>query len=80
MHPGQLCLTIGASQAFWLALVTLCRPGDEVIVQTPYYFDHAMALDMLGIRSVYAPFDEGAGGLPSLAAIEALVTPPHPGA
>jgi aspartate/methionine/tyrosine aminotransferase len=75
IHPGQLCLTIGASQAFWLAIITLCRPGDEVIVQTPYYFDHAMALDMLGITSVYAPFNEAAGGVPSVAAIERLVTP-----
>ncbi len=75
MNPRQICLTIGASQAFWLAMVTLCREGDEVIVQLPAYFDHPMALEMLGIRPVYAPFDEGAGGLPSVAAIEALVTP-----
>src|SRR5512138_3536229 len=36
LTPHQLCLTIGASQAFWLAMVTLCRAGDEVIVQVPY--------------------------------------------
>jgi aspartate/methionine/tyrosine aminotransferase len=72
--PGQLCLTIGASQAFWLAMVTLCRAGDEVIVQLPAYFDHPMALDMLGIRCVYAPFDEGSGGLPDVATIAALIT------
>jgi len=72
--PGNLCLTIGASQAFWLAIVTLCQAGDEVVVQAPYYFDHAMALDMLGIRGVYAPFDEASAGLPSPAVIEALIT------
>jgi len=73
--PTNLCLTIGASQAFWLAIVALCQAGDEVVVQVPYYFDHAMALDMLGIRGVYAPFDEAAAGLPSPAVIEALITP-----
>jgi len=72
--PDNLCLTIGASQAFWLAIVTLCQAGDEVVVQAPYYFDHAMALDMLGIRGVYAPFDEASAGLPSPAVIEALIT------
>ena len=72
--PGEICLTIGASQAFWLAIITLCREGDEVIVQVPYYFDHAMALDMLGIRGVYAPFDESSGGLPSVEAIAGLIT------
>lgn len=73
--PEDVCLTIGASQAFWLAMVTLCKAGDEVIVQVPYYFDHAMALDILGIRSVYAPFIEATGGLPSVEGISALVTP-----
>jgi aspartate/methionine/tyrosine aminotransferase len=73
--PANLCLTIGASQAFWLAIVTLCRAGDEVVVQAPYYFDHAMALDLLGVRGVYAPFDEASAGLPSPAVIEALITP-----
>lgn len=75
INPRQLCLTIGASQAFWLAMVTLCRAGDEVIVQVPCYFDHAMALDMLGIRGVYAPFIEATGGLPSVEGIAALITP-----
>jgi aspartate/methionine/tyrosine aminotransferase len=74
LSPANLCLTIGASQAFWLAIVTLCRAGDEVVVQAPYYFDHAMALDMLGIHGVYAPFNEVSGGLPSPAVIESLIT------
>jgi len=72
--PDNLCLTIGASQAFWLAIVTLCQAGDEVVVQAPYYFDHAMALEMLGIRGVYAPFDDTSAGLPSPSVIDALIT------
>ena len=72
---GEVCLTIGASQAFWLALLTLCRAGDEVIVQLPAYFDHPMALGALGITPVYAPFDEARGGVPDPATIAALITP-----
>ena len=74
LSPGNICLTIGASQAFWLALVTLCRAGDEIVVQAPYYFDHPMALDILGIRGVYAPFVEADGGVPDPAAIESLIS------
>jgi len=74
IEPGNLCLTIGASQAFWLAIVTLCQAGDEVVVQAPYYFDHAMALDMLDIHGVYAPFDEASAGLPSPEVMESLIT------
>ncbi len=72
---ANLCLTIGASQAFWLAMTALCAAGDEVIVQTPYYFDHDMGLAMLGIRRVYAPFDQESGGLPSPRTIRSLITP-----
>jgi len=74
LSPANLCLTIGASQAFWLAMVTLCCAGDEVVVQAPYYFDHPMALDMLGIRGIYAPFFEAEGGLPNPATIAGLIT------
>jgi aspartate/methionine/tyrosine aminotransferase len=71
---SNLCLTIGASQAFWLAIVTLCRAGDEVVVQAPCYFDHAMVLEMLGIHCIYAPFDEADYGLPSPEKIDSLIT------
>ena len=73
-RPDQLCLTIGASQAFWLAMLVLCQAGDEVIVQLPAYFDHPMALQALGIRCVYAPFDPASGGLADPEVIAALVT------
>lgn len=72
--PSELCLTIGASQAFWLAMMVLCQAGDEVVVQTPYYFDHAMGLDMLGLTPVYAPFDAASGGLPDVDVIAGLIT------
>jgi aspartate/methionine/tyrosine aminotransferase len=75
IDKDNLCLTVGASQAFWLAIMALCQAGDEVIVQTPYYFDHDMGLAMLGINRVYAPFDPANGGIPSLQAIAGLITP-----
>ncbi|MBV5341240.1 MAG: aminotransferase [Deltaproteobacteria bacterium] len=74
LSPDNFCLTIGASQAFWLAIVSLCRAGDEIVVQAPYYFDHPMALDILGIHGVYAPFSEADGGLPNPATIESLIS------
>ena len=73
--PQQLCLTIGASQAFWLAITTLCQPGDEVIVQLPAYFDHPMGLQSLGIKPIYAPFDPDTASQPNLATINTLISP-----
>ena len=75
LAPENICLTVGASQAFWLAMVTLCAAGDEVIVQVPYYFDYDMALEMMGIERIYAPFHETTGGLPDVEEIERLITP-----
>lgn len=73
-HPGEICLTIGASQAFWLAMLTLCRAGDEVIVPLPAYFDHPMALAAYGVVPRYLPYIEGSGGLPDPALITAAIT------
>lgn len=71
----QVCLTVGASAAFWLAILTLCHAGDEVIVQLPCYFDHPMALGSLGIRPVYAPYKEKERGLPNPETLTRLITP-----
>lgn len=70
----QLCLTIGASQAFWLALTCLCQPGDEVIIQLPAYFDHLMGLQALGIKPVFAPFNPTAAGRPNIQTIKHLIS------
>lgn len=70
----QVCLTIGASQAFWLAMLCLCQPGDEVIIQLPAYFDHLMGLQSYGLTPVCAPFDPEKNGLPDINTIERLIT------
>lgn len=70
----QLCLTIGASQAFWLALTCICQPGDEVIIQLPAYFDHLMGLQTLGIKPIFAPFDPTTAGQSNIQTIENLIS------
>jgi len=70
----EILLTVGASQAFWLAMTVLCRAGDEVIVQSPAYFDHPMALATCGVSPVFAPFNPDRGGLPDIEQLERLVT------
>ena len=72
-RAAEICLTIGASQAFWLAMVTLCQAGDEVIVPLPAYFDHPMALTAYGVVPRYLPYREGSGGLPDPAQIAAAI-------
>jgi aspartate/methionine/tyrosine aminotransferase len=75
IESSQICMTVGASQAFWLAMLGLCRPGDEVIVQEPAYFDHPMALTIMGVRMVPAPFVPKNRGIPDPTTIASLITP-----
>jgi aspartate/methionine/tyrosine aminotransferase len=84
--PAQVAITQGCNQAFCAAIGSLAGAGDEVILPTPWYFNHKMWLDMQGIGAIAVPV--GAGMIPSAddarAAITArtraivLVTPNNP--
>lgn len=71
--PGQVAITQGCNQAFTAIMSTLAGAGDEVILPTPWYFNHKMWLDMQGVRAV--PLPAGAGLIPDAARAESLITP-----
>lgn len=48
-------VTCGANQAFANALLTVTRPGDEVITFSPGYFDHGYTIRMAGCKEVEVP-------------------------
>ncbi|MEO0750236.1 MAG: aminotransferase [Pseudomonadota bacterium] len=48
----QVAITSGCNQAFCGAMAALCSDQDEVILPTPWYFNHKMWLDMSGITTV----------------------------
>lgn len=52
---GRVVVTAGGNQAFMNALLAITDPGDEVILQAPYYFNHDMAIVMAGARPVAVP-------------------------
>jgi aspartate/methionine/tyrosine aminotransferase len=45
----QVAITSGCNQAFSAVVATLCRDGDEIILPTPFYFNHKMWLDISGV-------------------------------
>lgn len=73
VNADQVGITSGCNQAFSAAIATLCGEGDNVILPTPFYFNHKMWLDMAGVDCV--PLDTGDSLLPDPAAAEALITP-----
>lgn len=69
----QVAITQGCNQAFCAAMATLAGAGDEVILPTPWYFNHKMWLDMQGVTTV--PLPAGAGMIPDPDQARALITP-----
>lgn len=57
-RDSRIMVTAGANMAFMHAVLAITRPGDEVILPTPFYFNHEMAIEMAGCRVVRVPTDE----------------------
>ena len=72
ISPAQVAITQGCNQAFCTVMATLAGPGDEVILPTPWYFNHKMWLDMASVKTV--ALDTGPTLIPSAEAAAALVT------
>lgn len=55
---SRVVVTAGGNMAFFNALLAIADPGDEIILLSPYYFNHEMAVAMLNCRAVAVPLDE----------------------
>lgn len=53
----RLMVTAGGNNAFVAAVLAIADPGDEVILPTPYYFNHEMAITLANCRPVLVPTD-----------------------
>jgi aspartate/methionine/tyrosine aminotransferase len=53
-----IVVTAGSNMGFTNAVLTITSPGDEIILNTPYYFNHEMATIMAGCCPVLVPTDE----------------------
>jgi aspartate aminotransferase/aminotransferase len=72
---NQIVAAAGGTGALMAALLTLCVPGDEVLVPDPAWAGYDAMLAASGTRRVRYPLLPDAGWLPGLAALEAAVTP-----
>ena len=72
IRPDQVAITQGCNQAFTAVMSTLAGAGDEVILPTPWYFNHKMWLDMQGITTV--PLPAGPGLIPQADQAAKLIT------
>lgn len=70
---GQTMITSGCNQAFVIAAMALAQAGDAILLPAPWYFNHAMALTMLGIEPRALPCRAEHGFVPHIADAEALL-------
>ena len=54
----RLCVTAGGNMAFMNAVLAITDPSDEIILLTPYYFNHEMAIQIADSEPVRVPTDE----------------------
>lgn len=53
-----IVVTAGSNMGFMNAILAMTSPGDEIILQTPYYFNHEMAIMMASCQPVLVKTDE----------------------
>lgn len=71
--PSEVAITAGCNQAFVVAIMALAKAGDAVMLPTPWYFNHKMTLDLLGIETIELPCRAEAGFVPDAADAEPLI-------
>ncbi len=69
----DVAITAGCNLAFLAAALAVAGPGSSVILPTPWYFNHQMSLNMLGIGVTPLACRPEDGFVPDPAAAEALI-------
>ncbi|MEO1342168.1 MAG: pyridoxal phosphate-dependent aminotransferase [Cyanobacteria bacterium J06635_13] len=54
---NSIVVTAGSNMAFLNAILAITEAGDEIILNTPYYFNHEMAITMANCRPVSVKTD-----------------------
>jgi aspartate/methionine/tyrosine aminotransferase len=58
LNGSRIVVTAGANMGFMNAVLAITDPGDEIILQLPYYFNHEMAVTIADCKAVCVPTDD----------------------
>ncbi|MBY0335205.1 MAG: aminotransferase [Acetobacteraceae bacterium] len=64
VNAADVAITAGCNLAFAMAAKTIAAPGDNLLLPTPWYFNHRMALTMAGVEARPLPCTAAAGFIP----------------
>lgn len=55
LNIDEICITNGCQHALFLALMTTCKKGDNVIIESPGFYGVIQLLDQLGLNAIEVP-------------------------
>ena len=55
LSPGDIVTTTGTTEAQFLALRALAKPGDMIAIESPTYFGDLQLIESLGLRAIEIP-------------------------
>jgi len=70
---SDIAITAGCNQAFVSTVIALAPAGSAVVLPAPWYFNHKMTLDMLGIEARALELGAEDGFVPDPARLELLI-------
>ena len=73
LDQSSIVITPGSNTGFMNAVFAIADVDEEIILLSPFYFNHEMAIDLAGCKPVHVPTD--ANYQIDLAAIENAITP-----
>jgi len=71
---NQILVTHGVQEALYVAMRTLLRPGQEVLIPSPHYANYLLNTVACGAEPVFVPLPETNGFLPDIGELEAVVS------
>lgn len=71
--PTEIAITSGCNQAYVVTMMALAQAGDNVLLPTPWYFNHEMTLTMLGVEARPLSCDPACGFVPDAGQAEGLI-------
>lgn len=60
-QPNQTCVSTGAKQALFNAVMAVCNPGDEVLLPSPCWVSYTEQIKMVGAVPILVPMEEASG-------------------
>ena len=75
VDPSQVVVSCGAKHSVFNALMTVCNPGDEVILFAPYWMTYKDQIFLAGARSKVVKTESANGYVPDPEVFEKAITP-----